>query len=171
VTVETPEGAADARLLRIQEVADEVGLTPRAIRHYEELGLIKPAARSDGDYRLYDDADVERLRFIKGLRDETGFSLAEIGQLLEDEDARALDRTRFRDSRDPFERRRLLEEGIDRIDRQVATLQGKVRRIEEMIVAAKGRREHLTEHLDALERGVEPAHHRARRRAGTGSGR
>ena len=52
-------------LLRIQEVASELGLTTRSIRYYEEIGLLSPAARSDGAYRLYDASDVERLRFIK----------------------------------------------------------------------------------------------------------
>ena len=75
-------------LLRIQEVADRVGLTARSIRYYEEVGLMKPA-RSIGSYRLYDADDIARLQFIKGLRDDAGFSLAEIGQLLEDENARA----------------------------------------------------------------------------------
>jgi DNA-binding transcriptional MerR regulator len=79
-------------LLRIQQVAADVGLTTRSIRYYEELGLLKPAARSEGSYRLYDVDDLERLRFIKGLRDDAGFSLAEIGQLLEDEAARARNR-------------------------------------------------------------------------------
>jgi hypothetical protein len=37
------------RLLRIQEVAAETGLTPRSIRYYEEFGLLQPAARSQGD--------------------------------------------------------------------------------------------------------------------------
>ena len=77
------------RRLRIQEVAAEIGLTPRSIRYYEEIGLLAPPARSEGDYRLYDSDDVERLRYIKGLRDDAGFSLAEIAQLLEDETARA----------------------------------------------------------------------------------
>src|ERR1035437_1669627 len=80
--------AAPARLLRIHEAAAEVGLTARSVRYYEEVGLLRPAARSEGDYRLYDDTDVERLRFIKGLRDDAGFSLAEIAQLLEGEAAR-----------------------------------------------------------------------------------
>ncbi|MDQ3126870.1 MAG: MerR family transcriptional regulator, partial [Chloroflexota bacterium] len=75
----------EPRLRRIQEVAAELGLTARSIRYYEELGLLAPAARSEGAYRLYDADDIERLRFIKGLRDDAGFSLAEIGQLLEDE--------------------------------------------------------------------------------------
>ena len=98
---------APERLLRIQEVAADTGLTPRAIRYYEELGLLAPAARSDGAYRLYDAEDLERLRFIRGLRDDAGFSLAEIGQLLEDEQARdpqppdlPIDRRRRRAPRD-----------------------------------------------------------------------
>ena len=66
-------------------MAADTGLTPRTIRYYEELGLLAPAARSEGAYRLYDTEDLERLRFIRGLRDDEGFSLAEIGQLLEDE--------------------------------------------------------------------------------------
>src|ERR1019366_7311021 len=80
--------AAAGRLLPTHEAAAEAGLTPRSVRYYEEVGLLRPAARSEGDYRLYDETDLERLRFIKGLRDDAGFSLAEIAQLLEDEAAR-----------------------------------------------------------------------------------
>src|SRR6185295_13131771 len=89
------------RLLRINEVAAETGLTTRAIRYYEEVGLLEPAARSEGDYRLYDESDLERLRYIRSLRDDAGFSLAQIGQLLEDEAARERNRERFRATRDP----------------------------------------------------------------------
>jgi DNA-binding transcriptional MerR regulator len=80
MTVPAPS-PPDAAFLRIQEVASELGLTTRSIRYYEELGLLSPAARSEGSYRLYDASDVDRLRFIKGLRDDAGFSLAEISQL------------------------------------------------------------------------------------------
>ena len=96
--------AEPARFLRIQEVADEIGLTTRAIRYYEEQGLLQPVARSEGSYRLYDPDDLERLRFIKGLRDDAGFSLAEIRQLLEDEAARRAVRDRYRTTEDPAER-------------------------------------------------------------------
>src|SRR4051794_32532723 len=92
-------------LLKIQEVSAETGLTPRSIRYYEEVGLVEPAARSEGAYRLYDASDLERLRTIKELRDEAGFSLAQIGQLLEDEAARERNRERFRTTDDPTERR------------------------------------------------------------------
>src|SRR5690349_20646372 len=106
-----------APLLRIQEVATETGLTTRTIRYYEELGLLEPAARSDGAYRLYDASDLERLRFIRSLRDDTGFSLAQISQLLEDEAARERNRERYRMSQDPDERRAILDDATARVDR------------------------------------------------------
>ena len=62
-----PASGDATRLLRIQEVAAETGLTTRAIRYYEELGLLEPAARSDGAYRLYDASDLERLRRIAAM--------------------------------------------------------------------------------------------------------
>src|SRR6188508_3822168 len=104
----TPPTPTEPALLRIQDVAAETGLTPRAIRYYEEIGLLEPAARSEGAYRLYDSEDLTRLRFIRGLRDDAGFSLAEIRQLLEDEAARARNRDRFRSSHDEAERRQIL---------------------------------------------------------------
>src|SRR5450756_88336 len=145
------------RLLRIQEVAAETGLTPRSIRYYEEFGLLQPAARSSGDYRLYDPSDLERLRFIRGLRDDAGFSLAEIGLLLEDEAARVRDAERFRAAGDVEERKAILRGLLDRVDRQVATLEDKATRLRAMIDEANGRREHLRAHLDELE-GSRSAH-------------
>jgi len=146
--VSTP---VQTRLLRIAEVADEVGLTTRAIRYYEELGLLAPAARSDGAYRLYDADDVARLRTIKGLRDDAGFSLAEIGQLMEDEAARARDRARFRATDDPVEQRRLTVSAVERADRQVALLEAKAARLAAMIDEARGRQARLRSRLADLD--------------------
>jgi DNA-binding transcriptional MerR regulator len=146
-------------LLRIQEVAAETGLTTRTIRYYEELGLLKPAARSEGSYRLFDPDDLERLRFIKGLRDDAGFSLAEIGQLLEDDLARVRNRSRFRSTTDQAERRAILEDATGRVDRQIGTLRTKIDRLEAMIAEAHARRAHLEDHLAELDAGIEPAPH------------
>jgi MerR family transcriptional regulator, repressor of the yfmOP operon len=145
------------RPLRIQEVAAEVGLTTRSIRYYEEVGLLAPA-RSGGDYRLYDTDDLERLRFIKALRDDAGFSLAEIGQLLEDEAARVRNREAFKASDDPVERRAILLEGIGRIDRQIDSLQSKIVRIRTMIGEARTRRSHLAERVERLDGGEQRSH-------------
>ncbi len=147
----------DATLLRIQEVAAETGLTPRSIRYYEEIGLLRPAGRSQGSYRLYDASDLERLQFIRELRDDAGFSLAEIGLLLEDEAARIRDAARFRAAGDLEERTTILRDLMARVDRQVSTLQEKAARVQAMIDAASDRREHLRAHLAELEGG--PAAH------------
>lgn len=162
--VPTTAGAAEApaRLLRIQEVAAETGLTTRAIRYYEELGLLEPAARSDGAYRLYDASDLERLRFIRSLRDDAGFSLAQVGQLLEDETARERNRERFRTTQDAGERRAIVEDARDRVERQIATLIAKRDRLDAMIVEAERRRSHLGAHLSEL--GGDPDTHPERHR-------
>jgi DNA-binding transcriptional MerR regulator len=144
------------RLLRINEVAAETGLTTRAIRYYEEMGLLEPAARSEGDYRLYDASDLDRLTFIRGLRDDAGFSLAQIGQLLEDEAARERNRERFRATGDPVERRAIVVDARQRVERQIAILEAKAARIATMIDEARARWEHLDAHLTELDGGPPP---------------
>ena len=148
MTVESTE----TRLLRINEVAAEAGLTTRAVRYYEEIGLVEPAARSGGDYRLYDESDLQRLLFIRSLRDDAGFSLAQIGQLLEDEAARERNRERYRETHDPGERRAILVDALVRVDRQIEILEGKATRLATMIDEARQRRGHLGGHLEELDR-------------------
>ena len=158
-SISSTPASAEPRLRRIQEVAAELGLTTRSIRYYEELGLLAPAARSEGAYRLYDADDIERLRFIKGLRDDAGFSLAEIGQLLEDEAMRARNRDRFRSTQDAAERRAIVDDALLRVERQIETLRDKMARLAGMIEEAEGRRDHLRLHLSELDAGREPAPH------------
>ncbi len=136
--------------LRIHETAELVGLTPRSIRYYEEMGLLSPSARSQGAYRLFDQLDVDRLRFIKGLRDDAGFSIAEVRQLLEDEAARRLAREAFDATDDPAERRRILGGRLSSIDEQLAGLRGKLARLEAMVADLEVRRLHVTKHLAEL---------------------
>jgi DNA-binding transcriptional MerR regulator len=137
---DTKTGSVDASgLLRIQEAAAEAGLTSRSVRYYEELGLLRPAARSEGDYRLYDTTDVERLRFIKALRDDAGFSLAEIAQLLEDEDARERGHEAYHATTDPAERLRILRDRVSRYEHQIEMLRTKIERLQAMVDETNGR--------------------------------
>lgn len=53
---------------QIGEVAEATGLSIRTIRYYEEMNLITPSERSQGGFRLYIDADIKQLLFIKNLK-------------------------------------------------------------------------------------------------------
>src|SRR5262245_33587781 len=74
---EHDEGADDAELMQVGDLAKEAGKTVRAIHLYEELNLLKPAARSKGRYRLYSRDALTRIRWIGKLQD-MGFSLTDI---------------------------------------------------------------------------------------------
>ncbi|WP_030523531.1 MerR family transcriptional regulator [Nocardia rhamnosiphila] len=68
--------------LQIGQVAERTELSIKTIRHYEEVGLVIPSARSAGGFRLYTTADVERLLVIRRMK-PLGFTLAEMKQLLD----------------------------------------------------------------------------------------
>jgi Cu(I)-responsive transcriptional regulator len=57
------------------------GVSVKMIRHYEAIGLLKKVARTQANYRLYGDADVHTLRFVKRAR-LLGFSIDDIRELL-----------------------------------------------------------------------------------------
>lgn len=70
-----------SHLLRVGDLARLTGKTVRAIHLYEELGLLQPATRSSGGFRLYGHSAVERVRWIDLLHG-AGFSLQEMSELL-----------------------------------------------------------------------------------------
>jgi DNA-binding transcriptional MerR regulator len=114
---ESPEPATEPAL-RIGEVADRTGVTPRTIRYWEEIGLLGAEdERPEGKHRLYADADVERISEIVRLRDLLGLSLEQLSQLLEAESARAQLRRELSKTEAPTERKRLLEE----VQRHIST--------------------------------------------------
>lgn len=70
-----------ANLVTIGQLARKAGVTPRAVRHYERLGLIKAPVRTEANYRLFDSDSVARLKFIAKCR-SLGFSIPEIRHLI-----------------------------------------------------------------------------------------
>ncbi|MFI6367655.1 MerR family transcriptional regulator [Nocardia sp. NPDC050630] len=67
---------------QIGQVAERTELSLKTIRHYDEVDLVQPSARSAGGFRLYTDTDVERLLTIRRMK-PLGFTLAEMKQLLD----------------------------------------------------------------------------------------
>ena len=73
-------------MLKVGQLAQRTGLTVRTLHHYDSIGLLKPSARSDSGYRLYQRDDIARLHQIQALR-RFGMSLAAIGTFLANPDA------------------------------------------------------------------------------------
>ncbi len=67
--------------MNIGEAAAATGVSAKMIRHYESIGLITPALRTVAGYRVYSDADIHSLRFVRHARD-LGFALEDINALL-----------------------------------------------------------------------------------------
>jgi len=98
------EVGATRGLMQIGEVAERTGLSLRTVRHYEEVGLLIPAGRSPGGFRLYTDAAVERLLVIKQMK-PLGFALEQMREVLETLGALA-------DPATPVERRHVLQAAL-----------------------------------------------------------
>lgn len=70
------------QLLHIGAVAERTELSLRTLRHYDEIGLVNPSERSEGGFRLYSEADVERILLIRRMK-PLDFTLEQMRELLE----------------------------------------------------------------------------------------
>ncbi|ROR65331.1 MerR family transcriptional regulator [Agrococcus jenensis] len=67
-------------MMHIGELAERVGLSLRSLRHWDDVGLVHASGRTDGGFRLYTEADEERVRLIMRMK-PFGFSLEELAEL------------------------------------------------------------------------------------------
>jgi DNA-binding transcriptional MerR regulator len=140
--------AGAARTLRIGELSELTGTTPRTIRYYEEIGLLGGAAeRSHGKHRCYTQADVERVSEIIRLRDLLGLSLDELSRLLDAESARTHLRREYQQTDAPAQRRRILEQALTHISTQLELVQGRRRELEQLAGELEEKRRSVQERL------------------------
>ncbi len=125
--------------LQIGEAANRTGLTQRTLRYYEELGLLMPASRMDGGFRLYSPDDMERIDYIKNLRDVLGFSLAEIRDMVTFEDVRSQIKSELHQTEDNKQRRARLVQLKEVALRQMRIVNEKRQRLKEMRVGIQAR--------------------------------
>lgn len=103
---------ADQRLYTVSQAAQQAGVTRKAIRTWEDKGLLPPAERTEAGYRLFTDNDIAVLRFIRQAK-TLGLTLSEVGDIL----------VLQRDGAQPCGRvAQLLDAHIDQIDRTVVEL-------------------------------------------------
>jgi Cu(I)-responsive transcriptional regulator len=118
----------EASAMNIGAAAAACGVSAKMIRHYEAIGLLRPAARRDNAYRDYCDSDVHELRFVRRAR-RLGFSIDEIGALL------ALWRDDQRPSRDV---RRIAKDHLVDLEGRIAEMQAMAETLRKLVHACHG---------------------------------
>jgi DNA-binding transcriptional MerR regulator len=117
---------ADAgELLGIGAAAAQLGVSERALRYYQQLGLLRPAC-TPGGLRRYSADDIARVTRIRELQDLLGLNLDEIAIVLSREDRMAEIRLTYHDERtSQEERRRLIRESLSLQELLRATVEAK----------------------------------------------
>ncbi len=140
--------------MNIGAAAAKSGVSAKMIRHYEAIGLLRPAERRANAYRDYGERDVHELKFIKRAR-RLGFSTPEIAALLE------LWRDRGRPSR---EVRRIAEAHVTELEARIAEMQAMAKTLRRLVHECRGDDRPDCPILDdlALEEGGAPERSRQR---------
>ena len=99
--------------MNIGQASKASGVSTKMIRYYDEIGLVRPASRTESNYREFDEREINELRFIRRAR-SLGFSMPEITQLL------SLWRDRERPSR---EVKAIAEKHVNELDARIAEMQ------------------------------------------------
>ena len=144
-------GASTEPRHQIGEVSRRTGLTQRTLRFYEEKGLLTPADRMEGGFRLYSEADIARVELIKKLQDLLGFALAEIKDMVEAEELLAQIRATRRPDRELTERRRRLQQIEAALRRQLDVVQPKLEQLTEMRADLRERLETVEQRLAEID--------------------
>lgn len=157
MTTPASEDQTDAKVARYQigEVADRTSVTQRTLRFYEEKGLLRPPERMDGGFRLYSEADVERIEYIRRLQQYLGFTLAEIKEMVEAEDLRQQIIATFRPDRELPARLERVIRIIGALERQLEVVDHKVEALAEMQADLRGKLERVTARRHELETAIE----------------
>jgi Cu(I)-responsive transcriptional regulator len=135
--------------MNIGEAAKASGVSAKMIRHYEEQGFVPKAARTAAGYRVYRDADIHVLRFVRRARD-LGFSMREIRELL------GLWGNRRRASADV---KRLAQAHVKELDARIAEMQAMRRTLTQLAAHCHGDHRPECPILDDLAAGPNASTH------------
>ena len=134
---DTVSGKTEAIVtMHIGQLAEKTGLSLRTIRHYDEVGLLKPSGRTEGGFRLYSNEDLSRLLLIRRMK-PLGFSLGEMTDLLDIIDN--LDADADADDADPSPVRAELDRFIDETATRREKLRAQVEMADEFLELLRSR--------------------------------
>lgn len=150
----TDTPTTERRDYRIEEVAARTGFTKRTLRYYEEIGLILPAGRSEGNYRLYSEEDVARLRRIKRFKDVLGIPLADIKRMAEVEETLEGLRGELKEALGPDERHARLQQARDELTRQLGLIDDRLATLAQIRVDYAERLARVGRALDDADAGA-----------------
>ena len=118
----------NGQAMNIGDTASASGVSAKMIRHYEEIGLIPRASRTDAGYRRYTDKDVHTLRFIRQARN-LGFPIRQIEELL----------SLWRDQRRPSRKVKALAQAhVEELDARIRELEAMKRTLMELAAHCHG---------------------------------
>ena len=126
-----------AKYYQIGELANSLELSPRTIRYYEEIGLLDSVKRIEGTRRVYTDKDLQRLKFVKRLKD-LGLTLSE---MLELEDIYQIHRTN----------RKVLPRLLELLDNHTAKIDERISSLIRLKKDILNYREKIRQKLDVRE--------------------
>ena len=132
----------EKELSRVGAVAERLGVSPRTIKYYEELGLVQPEARSPGGFRLYGEEEVERLERILRMKG-IGYSLATIRELLA-----------VRDAAQEADKATVLREVTGRLKERERESTARIQRMQDDLKRAEALREELRRDIALCERRI-----------------
>jgi MerR family transcriptional regulator, repressor of the yfmOP operon len=145
------------KLLGIGEAAAKAGVSERALRYYQQLGLLTPCACTPGGLRRYSEADLARVARIRQLQSLLGLNLDEIAVVLHGEDRMNEIRQAYhQENASDADRRALVTESLELQQRLRATVESKRQAIEGFLADLDAR---ITRTRDFLSQMTGPAAH------------
>ena len=128
----------------VEAVADWLGITPRTLHYYEEMGLIPEVKRTPGGHRVYDEETIERIEHILRLKDALGYSLQEIRSIFATEDQLKAYREKIQAGLEP-------ELNVEMLTESVRLLEDVVRHIDEKMERLSAMRERYVDRLSRIQ--------------------
>src|SRR5215203_5339716 len=145
-------GMMDKPFMQIGEIAERTGLTQRTLRFYEERGLLQPATRLDGGFRLYTQDDLRRIERIASFRNVLKLSIPETKRMIEAEEAISEIGQQARQESDVEAKRQQLLQAVELLEREEHLLNEKIEQLQVLGSEWRAKLERYRQRLDQLDK-------------------